>query len=177
MVSDFTPQDGILLVALSYALYTDLRTGLIKNHLTFPVMLIGFALNYVLRGGAGALDALLGTILAFALLYLPYSVVWQGAGDVKLMMAVGALEGWRFALVAFLFYMAASFILSLAFIAAKIYMRGREGRDFLVRVGVALSFGLAVEGEGDREMLRSHVKWSPAIFAGTVAALLYLRSF
>ncbi len=176
-MSGFTPADAILLAALAYALYTDLRTGLIKNHLTFPAMLLGFGLNVVLRGGAGGLDAILGTLLAFALLYLPYSIGWQGAGDVKLMMAIGALEGWRFVLIAFSFYMAASFVLSLAFIAVKIVSRGSAGRDFLARVGIALSAGLAIEGEGDREMLRSNVKWSPAIFAGTVAALIYLRSF
>lgn len=164
-------------MAISCALWTDLRTGLIYNHLTFPTMVAGVALNAILRGAPGAIDALSGTVFAFLLLYLPYSVGWQGAGDVKLMMAVGALEGWRFVLVAFLFYMAASFVLSLAFIAVKIGMRGREGRDFLTRLGIALAFGMAVEGEQDRDMLRSNVKWSPAIFAGTLAALVYLRSF
>lgn len=176
-LSVFTPCDGILLVALTYALVTDLRTGLIYNHLTYPTMLAGLALNLHLRGTPGGVDALAGTLLAFALLYVPYSLGWQGAGDVKLMMATGALEGWRFVLVAFLFYMAASFILSLSFIAVKIGMRGREGRDFLTRAGIALAFGLSVDGERDRDMLRSNVKWSPAIFAGTLAALIYLRSF
>lgn len=174
---EFTPADGLLLVALSYALCTDLRTGLIRNHLTYPAILIGILLAWFLRGTPGLLDSLAGTVLAFALLYIPYAVGWQGAGDVKLMMAVGALEGWRFALLSFLFYMAASFVLSLGMIGCRIMTTGDKGKSFLARFALAVGFGLVVDRAADEEILKTNVKWSPAIFAGTIAALVFVRFF
>lgn len=173
----FTTPDWLLLAVISYALYTDLKTGLIYNHLTFPAMLAGGLLAYALRGTPGLADAAAGTALGFALLYVPYAVGWQGAGDVKLLMAVGALQGWRFVLVAFAFYLAASFLLSVIYISAKIVGRGREGREFLARIGIAVAFGLAVNTPADNELLKTDVKWSPALFAGTFVALIYMRSF
>ena len=172
----FTTPDLALLAAISYALYTDLKTGLIYNRLTFPAILAGWYLGFVLRGGPGLADAFAGTALGFGLLYLPYALGWQGAGDVKLVMAVGALEGWRFVLLAFGFYMVASFLLSVIYISAKIMSRGREGREFLARLGIAVAFGLAVNTKADEALLTTDVKWSPALFAGTLIALVYIRS-
>jgi prepilin peptidase CpaA len=171
------PQDLVLVVILIYALYTDLKSGLIYNHITFPGMAVGLTLNFYLLSGQGLLDGTLGIGLAFLLLYIPYVIGWQGAGDVKLLMAVGALEGWRFVLFAFLLYMIASFVLSMFYILMRVTTKGKAGRDFLTRFGIAISMGMQIDNESDKKILKTDVKWSPAIFGGVILALLILRFF
>jgi len=83
----------LLTVVLVTAMCIDLRSSRIPNWLTFPTM--GFALvAHVWLGGLqGAIFSLagLGTGLGlFLILYVSGSI---GAGDVKLMAAVGAIMG------------------------------------------------------------------------------------
>jgi prepilin peptidase CpaA len=83
----------LLTVVLVTAMCTDLRSSRIPNWLTFPAM--GFALltHAWLDGFPGAILSLagLGTGLGlFLILYVSGSI---GAGDVKLMAAVGAIMG------------------------------------------------------------------------------------
>ena len=90
-------------IALIVATVTDLRFQKIPNLLTFPVMLT--ALTY--HGATNGLDGLqfssAGLAMGIALLILPYLLGAMGAGDVKLMGAVGAILGARGAFIAFLF--------------------------------------------------------------------------
>ena len=46
-----------------------------------------------LPGGLGLRESLLGAVVALALLILPYARGWVGAGDTKLMAAVGGFVG------------------------------------------------------------------------------------
>jgi prepilin peptidase CpaA len=75
---------------LGTALYTDLRYGKIYNCLTFGMMGVGIALNGVVFGVKGIFVPVL-------ILGLPFALGWIGAGDLKLLMAVGALMGPGFA--------------------------------------------------------------------------------
>lgn len=86
---------------LAVASFTDVRTGRIYNALTFPMMVLGVGLH-VITGDpvAGGLGLLVATAL-----HVP---VWmlgvQRAGDAKLIMALGALGGWRTAVEVSLWY-------------------------------------------------------------------------
>jgi prepilin peptidase CpaA len=75
------------------AVATDLRARRIPNWLTASACLLGLGLNAALGGGDGALRALLGAGLGFALLAPFYQLRAIGAGDVKLLIAIGALVG------------------------------------------------------------------------------------
>ncbi|MBI2909611.1 MAG: prepilin peptidase [Chloroflexi bacterium] len=87
------------LVALVFgALYTDVRSRRIPNWQTVPAIGIGIALNAVYAGQAGILSSLTGGLIGAALLLLPYLLGGMGAGDVKLLMAIGALKGSPFIL-------------------------------------------------------------------------------
>jgi prepilin peptidase CpaA len=82
-----------LAVVLVTAIGTDLRSSRIPNWLTFPAVGFAFVVHAWLGGFPGALFSLggLGTGLGFFLLiHLSGGI---GAGDVKLMAAVGALIG------------------------------------------------------------------------------------
>jgi prepilin peptidase CpaA len=83
----------LLTVVLVTAMCTDLRWSRIPNWLTFPAM--GFALlAHVWVGGSqGALFSLAGLGAGLGLFLILYVTGSSGAGDVKLMAAVGALIG------------------------------------------------------------------------------------
>jgi prepilin peptidase CpaA len=87
-----------VLAAASY----DLKIRKIPNWLNLSGVILGVGLNYFFLRGAGLRLALLGLSLAL-LIYFPLFVVrGMGAGDVKLMAAVGAIAGPRNWLVIFL---------------------------------------------------------------------------
>lgn len=96
----FVLKDYILLAALAAALYTDIRRGKIYNWLTFG--LAGFALLYHLgTGGPGGLLFSLRGMLAGTLIFLlPFLLGGLGGGDIKLVGAIGALQGPDFILKA-----------------------------------------------------------------------------
>src|SRR5205823_1984657 len=72
---------------------TDWRSRRIPNWLTVPGLAAGIVLNTVLGGWPGAKASLLGAILGLALL-LPFVMIRSlGAGDWKLVGALGAFLG------------------------------------------------------------------------------------
>lgn len=78
---------------------TDWRSRRIPNWLTVSGFFLGIALNSILGGWRGAATSLEGAGLALGLL-LPFVLLRGfGAGDWKLLGAVGALMGWRAMLV------------------------------------------------------------------------------
>src|SRR5687767_9537851 len=97
---NLTPHDSmhpaiqaVILVAVAIAVVTDVRRRRIYNALTFPTMAVGLVLNTVLDGPTGFLAALTGLVLGFALFFVPVVAMGRGAGDLKLLAAVGALGG------------------------------------------------------------------------------------
>ena len=82
---------AVIVVASVFAATIDVRTRRIPNALTGPLLLAG--LIWAASFGRGALDGVAGTLLAG----LPFFLFWllrgYGAGDAKLMMALGAWVG------------------------------------------------------------------------------------
>lgn len=99
----------------------DLLTRRVPNWITFPAMAIGILAQLWLSGAPGAGQGLLGILVGFGVFFPVYALGYMGAGDVKLMMAVGAFGGplfcWRTAL--------ASVVLGGAFAFFDILLRGR----------------------------------------------------
>jgi prepilin peptidase CpaA len=83
------------LAVVLYAGYMDWRTRRIPNWLTVSGFSLGIVLNSILGGWRGALGSLEGAGLALGLLLPLVLLRGFGAGDWKLMGAVGALMGWR----------------------------------------------------------------------------------
>lgn len=72
---------------------TDWRSRRIPNWLTVPGLILGIAANFLATGQSGAKESLLGAGLGLALL-LPFVVIRSlGAGDWKLVGAIGACLG------------------------------------------------------------------------------------
>ena len=71
---------------------TDLYRRKIPNWLTLPAMALGLGVNTI--GGLGFLPALWGMLLGLGVFAVFFAVGFMGAGDGKLMGAVGAFVGW-----------------------------------------------------------------------------------
>ena len=102
-----------LLIMTSVAAGFDLRTHKIPNLLTFPVMLAALCYYTGVHGWAGFLFSIGGLGAGIALLLLPYVMGGMGAGDAKLMGAVGAILGAERTIVAFLFIATAGCVYAL----------------------------------------------------------------
>jgi prepilin peptidase CpaA len=90
-----TPLQILPAAVSAIAGYTDWRSRRIPNWLTIPALLVGVATNTLVRGWPGTKDSLLGAGLGLALL-LPFVIIRAlGAGDWKLVGALGAFLGPR----------------------------------------------------------------------------------
>jgi prepilin peptidase CpaA len=98
-----------LMVALC-AGYIDWRTRRIPNWLTVSGFSLGITLNSLFGGWHGAVASLEGAGLGLGLLLPLVLLRGFGAGDWKLMGAIGALMGWR----AMLWVLIASVLISAA---------------------------------------------------------------
>jgi prepilin peptidase CpaA len=86
---------GPTLLVTCYAGWHDWRTRRIPNSLTVPAFFMGLAVNWFLWSWQGLLAGLEGAGLALALLLPLVLMRALGAGDWKLMGAVGAFLGSR----------------------------------------------------------------------------------
>lgn len=93
----------ILSNVLLVAVINDLREHKIPNWLTFPAMVGAVVFHTALNGWAGCLYSLQGIGLGMALLLVPYLLRGMGAGDVKLLGAVGGFLGPQGVFRSFLF--------------------------------------------------------------------------
>jgi prepilin peptidase CpaA len=88
--------EAILLALVLGAAVYDVMYRRIPNWLNVIGALAGIVLNtFLFQGIAGAFFALKGLGLAFAIYFVLYALHAMGAGDVKLMAAVGAIVGWE----------------------------------------------------------------------------------
>ena len=82
-----------LAVVLVTAMCTDLRSSRIPNWLTFPAMGVALLAHAWPDGFPGVLFSLAGLGAGLGLFLILYVTGSIGAGDVKLMAAVGAIMG------------------------------------------------------------------------------------
>ena len=89
---------SIFFFALIYSAYTDLRSGKIYNWITYPLFILGIIFRMLTQGPNGFISSLVGALLGFLFLFIFFMAGGVGAGDVKLITAVGAFGGWYFLL-------------------------------------------------------------------------------
>jgi prepilin peptidase CpaA len=83
----------ILVALVLAAAFWDLKSRRIPNWLSLTGIICGVALNSFLFGWTGLKDSLAGMGTAFGVYFVLYLVRAMGAGDVKLMAAVGSFVG------------------------------------------------------------------------------------
>ena len=144
--ADWLP-NALTLTLLTFATASDLRSRRIPNRLTVSVALLGIALQIALSGWSGAQQATLGWLVGFAILAIPCLLGWMGGGDVKLLAAVGALQGPALALSAGLYGTMFGGLLSLAVLLRQRATRATASgpiRRTTLPYGPALAIGTLV---------------------------------
>jgi prepilin peptidase CpaA len=93
----------ILVIVLFICFITDVKSRKILNIVTLPTIV--FSLGYYLftKGYEGFLFSGKGFLVGLGLLIIPYLLGGMGAGDVKLMAAIGALMGTSFVFYSFIY--------------------------------------------------------------------------
>jgi prepilin peptidase CpaA len=131
----------ILLIILAVAVATDLLYRKIPNALTFSVILFGIIYHILYSGLDGLLFSLGGMLLGLGLLLFFYLPGMMGAGDVKLMGAVGSILGPTGVLKAFLFTAIVGGIYALIVLAYH-----GQLIDFMKRMVLSLKLSLMSHG-------------------------------
>jgi prepilin peptidase CpaA len=117
-------------VVSTIAGYTDWRSRRIPNWLTMPALLLGIAANTLVRGWAGTKESLLGTGLGLTLL-LPFVIIRAlGAGDWKLVGALGSFLGPRQLVLVLMVTILVNGVMALAMIVWKQRVK-QTARNFL----------------------------------------------
>jgi prepilin peptidase CpaA len=83
---------GAFAIAVA-ACWFDVRTRRIPNWLTFPAAALGLIAATVFHSGPGTVSSAAGLLLGLALFFPIFALKGLGAGDVKLMGALGAWLG------------------------------------------------------------------------------------
>jgi prepilin peptidase CpaA len=167
------PLAALLLTAAAW----DIRARRIPNALTLAAVLAGLAGNGWRGGWPGLAWSGEGLALAAPLL-LPYAVRALGAGDVKLLGAVGALMGPVFLLWTLLGTALAGGLLALAWAASRRALGGTVRNalivPYLLRAGAGLG-AWAPESKAGRMPLAPAVLLGAAFAAARLHLELHLR--
>jgi prepilin peptidase CpaA len=157
----------VLVAGVLVATAVDLRTGRIPNVLTAAMTGLGLGFAATGLSGISVGAAVLGFLIGLALMLPGHALGATGAGDVKLMAAIGTIVGPAMVVTAFLFTAVAGGVLAII-VAAR---RRRLGATF---AGTARM--IATPTDTQREIqaapTTSRFAYGPAIAIGSVLAAL-----
>ncbi len=159
-----------VLVLVALATQADVTSRRIPNRLVGPALLLALTMHGVMGGWSGLMGSAAGMLAAAGLLMPGHLARWMGAGDVKLMAAVGAWLAWPQAVVAALAALVAGGILATAIaLRRRIFMRTLHG-------AAAIGFWALTSpaGPGSSAPTGSGVRFpfAAAAAAGTVFSLI-----
>ena len=127
--------DFILVALIGSALFFDLTEYKIPNYLTLPVIVWGLISYTAMDGLSGLWFSFAGLLVGIAIFFIPFALGGMGGGDVKLLGAVGALQGWQFVLAVGLITAIAGGVIAVIYLIAK----GRLLRVLKKMAGFALA--------------------------------------
>jgi prepilin peptidase CpaA len=172
----------LLIAASTVACVTDLRTMRIPNWLTLPLLALGLAHGGWVGGMPGLGQSLLGVLIAGGIFIAAYTLAGGGAGDAKLMMALGAWVGAERSALLVLSVTIAGFIWS---VVITIIRGGVRDVPFMILHSLVSSFnglrrmltGRAATSPVVQRAIQPRFKgwypYAPAILVGTIGAWWY----
>lgn len=149
----------------------DYRRRLIPNVITFAAMLAGLVLHGLHSGWSGFTFALTGLAVGGGLLLVFYLIGGMGAGDVKLLAAVGALVGAEKVFAVFVLTVIAGGVMALGQIARHSALKNICSRikNFVVTLSVKNHFRV----DDSLNAAATHtLPYGVAIAIGTLAAFI-----
>ena len=161
---------AVVVTASGAAAAIDLRTGRIPNPLTALVAFTGFALAGLGLSGHSVAGALVGALLGFALMLPGHILGGTGAGDVKLLAALGAWLGPGEA-----FWLAIYSSLAGGLLAVGHALKRRRLATTLSRTARLVATPGETKKEIDGTAHTSRFAYGPALAIGAIAAALLVR--
>lgn len=158
----------ITICVLATAVTYDIRFSRIPNWLTFPVMATAIVYHTFTTGVLGFALSVGGLVIGFSVFLVFYVKGGMGAGDVKLMAAMGALLGPRDILFAAAFTAIAGGAYAVILLAFSKRNRKTLARYGAMAKGLALTGHLTYIGEGGK---MTPLRYGVAIGAGTLVVL------
>ena len=86
----------LLLILVGLSGFFDAKVRRIPNKITFPAILFGLVIGLITGGWLGLFQSFIGLLVGLGIFFIPFGLGGMGAGDVKLMGAIGSLMGWNF---------------------------------------------------------------------------------
>jgi prepilin peptidase CpaA len=157
----------VLVAGTCAAAAIDLRTRRVPNRLTTAIAAAGLGLAAFGAGEIGLKASLAGLALGMVLMLPGHLFGGTGAGDVKLMAAVGSLVGPARIVTTFLDMAIAGGILAIA-----VAWQRRRLRATLGGAARALATGAANASEIEAPGVNNRFAYAPAIAIGALAAAL-----
>lgn len=158
---------AVLAAGLMAATVIDLKSGRIPNKLTAAMAGLGLGLAVTGVSGVTLPGSLAGLVIGLALMLPGYALGATGAGDVKLMGAVGAIVGPALVLSAFICTALAGGVLAI-FVAVR---RKRLGAT-LAQTGRFVAAPGSAQKDIKAATSVSRFAYGPAIAVGSLVAVL-----
>ena len=108
-----------LLLLLLMSAVIDTSTKKIPNAIVLTIFVIGLCFNSLTFEGIGLWESIIGFSVGLIIMLPSYSFATMGAGDVKLMAAIGSVVGFNKILDVVLYSYLIIFVISLLFIILK----------------------------------------------------------
>lgn len=165
----------ITVILVSVAAGLDLKTRRIPNLLTMPAIAIAIIINFYFFGFNGLGNAVTGFFTGIMLFLIPFMMGGMGAGDVKLLAMIGALNGSQFVFQTFLYGAVFGGVIALA----VSLLRGRLSLVLFNTLWALQNFSVQkIIGTGAKSpfFMDSNIRfpYGVAILAGTIIAY-YMR--
>lgn len=173
--------DGIRMVALvillASAAITDITKHRIPNLLSLTGVVFGLGMQIYLFGGSGLWAGLLGLTVGLLTMLPLYIFASLGAGDVKLMAAVGTFLGPLEVFAAAVFSTLAGGLFAIVLMALRgdLWWTLRRYGEMLRHIVLAREALYIPPAAGETAGRRA--AYAPAIAAGTIASLWYFSHF
>lgn len=180
----------LLCSAAAVATATDLRSMRIPNWLTLPLLVAGIAYASYVGGWEGTRAALGGAAITGSVFVLGYAMAGGGAGDAKLMLAIGSWLNFRQGLVVMFFVAVCGFAWAVIVVTRRSSLRempsyflGSLGlsffqlRSLLGGRAYLIGDGKTDPGQATKKRPKHWYPYAPAIFVGTAVAWFWLTHF
>jgi len=162
-----------VMTLVTLAARADVTSRRIPNHLTFPALAIALVSHAAFGGRDGFMDALTGMAIAGGVLLPGWLLGWMGAGDVKLVAAVGAWLGMPGAVFAVLGSLIAGGVVSVVLAVRQgVFVRTLQGAALLGMWGMARAGRGAVPAPVTTGI---RFPFAVAVLAGSTFALMVAR--
>ena len=161
-----------LICGIMLAGFKDLKSSKIPNSITFSMMATGLVWHGVMDGVAGLGFSASGLFTGICIFLIPYIMGGMGAGDVKLMGAVGSIIGTKGGVIAAVLSILLGFVYALALLIIHFDYTRFLFRRIGITLKTAIFTGNLIYIPVDKDEERLYLKFGLPIVIGTMGYMV-----